>query len=227
MIRLVRLTNILLHLQSRRVVTAQELADKFNITQRTVYRDIRALEAAGVPIIGEVGKGYSLADGYRVPPVAFTQQEINALLTAQKYFQKNADQSVYNDLSGVVTKIKSLIRYIEKEKAEKLEDRICIFPDKLQNETHLLSVIQLAITNCIVLKIKYHTIYTDTIADRFVEPLGVYLTKGNWIMVAFCRLRGKIREFRIDQILQLTSTTDIFPEHSFTIEDYFNSLKHK
>jgi predicted DNA-binding transcriptional regulator YafY len=67
MTRLTRLTNILLHLQSSRVVTAQELVDKFNITQRTIYRDIRASEEAGVPIIGEVGKGYSLADGYRIP----------------------------------------------------------------------------------------------------------------------------------------------------------------
>ena len=89
MTRLTRLTNILLHLQSRRVVTAQELADKFGIAQRTVYRDIRALEEAGVPVIGEVGRGYSLADGYRIPPVMFTQQEVNALLTAQQYFQKN------------------------------------------------------------------------------------------------------------------------------------------
>ncbi|HJV20214.1 MAG TPA: YafY family protein [Sediminibacterium sp.] len=223
MTRLVRLTNILLHLQSKRVVTAQELADKFEITQRTVYRDIRTLEDAGVPIIGEVGKGYSLADGYRIPPVTFTQQEINALLTAQQYFQKNADRSAYNDLSNVVTKIKAIIRYTEKEKAEKLEERICIFSDKSNSETDYLSAIQLAITNCMVLKIKYHTIYTNTIADRFVEPLGVYLTKGNWIMVAFCRLRGEMREFRIDKILQLANTTDLFPDHPFTLDEYFKS----
>jgi predicted DNA-binding transcriptional regulator YafY len=80
------------------VITAQELADRFGITQRTVYRNIRALEEAGVPVSGEAGKGYSLVDGYRVPPVMFTEQEINALLTAQQYFQKNADKSAYNDL---------------------------------------------------------------------------------------------------------------------------------
>lgn len=223
MTRLTRLTNILLHLQSRRVVTAQELANKFEITQRTVYRDIRALEEAGVPIIGEVGKGYSLTDGYRIPPVMFTQQEINALLTAQQYFQKNADKSAYNDLTSVVTKIKAIIRYSEKEKAEKLEERLHIFSNKQTNETNWLSTIQLAITNCLVLKIKYHTFYSDTVSNRFVEPLGVYLTKGNWIMVAFCRLRNELREFRMDRILNLATTTDTFPDRLFSLEDYFSS----
>ncbi|MCM4152579.1 YafY family transcriptional regulator [Arenibacter sp. N53] len=221
MTRLTRLTNILLHLQSRRVVTAQEIVDKFNIAQRTVYRDIRALEEAGVPIIGEAGKGYSLADGYRIPPVMFTQQEINALLTAQKYFQKNADKSAYNDLVNVVTKIKAIIRYSEKGKAEKLEERLYIFSSEPTNETNFLSAIQLAITNCWVIKIKYHTIYSDTVSDRFVEPLAVYFTKGNWIMVAFCRLRKDLREFRIDRILNLITTTDVFPDCHFSFENYF------
>jgi len=124
MIRLTRLTNILLHLQSKQVVTAQELAEKFGITQRTVYRDIKVLSEAGVPVVGSAGKGYSLVDGYRVPPVVFTQQEINALLTAQQYFQNKADKSTYNELTNAITKIKAIIRYSEKAKAEKLEKRL-------------------------------------------------------------------------------------------------------
>jgi predicted DNA-binding transcriptional regulator YafY len=174
-----------------------------------------------------VGKGYSLSDGYRIPPVMFTQQEINALLTAQQYFQKNADKSAYNDLTNVVTKIKAIIRYSEKEKAEKLEERLHIFSNDQTNETNLLSTIQLAITNCWVLKIKYHTFYSDTVSIRLVEPLGVYLTKGNWIMVAFCRLRNDLREFRIDRILNLTTTTDTFLDRLFSLEDYFSSLCEK
>jgi len=227
MTRLTRLTTILLHLQSKRVVTAQELADRFDITQRTIYRDIRALEEAGVPIIGEAGKGYSLVEGYRVPPVMFTEQEINALLTAQQYFQKNADKSAYNDFANVVTKIKAIMRYSEKEKAEKLEDRLYIFSNEQINETNLLSTIQLSITNCRVLKIKYHAIHSDTITDRQIEPFGVYLYKENWIVVAYCRLRNEFREFRIDRILNLTVTTDTFPDRNLTLEEYYQSLYEK
>ncbi len=227
MIRLSRLTNILLHLQSRRVVTAQELADKFDITQRTVYRDIRALEEAGVPVIGEAGKGYFLADGYRIPPVMFTEQEINALLTAQQYLKKGADKSVYHDLTNVVTKIKAIIRYSQKEKAEKLQERVLVFPAGQPNETNLLSAIQLAITNCSVLKIKYHTIYSDSISERLVEPLAVYLTKENWILIAICRQKNDLREFRIDRILNLTTTSNTFPDCHFSFENYISSFSKK
>ena len=227
MTRLSRLTTILLHLQSKRVVTAQELADRFDITQRTIYRDIRALEEAGVPIIGEAGKGYSLVEGYRVPPVMFTEQEINALLTAQQYFQKNADKSAYNDFTNVVTKIKAIMRYSEKEKAEKLQDRLYIHSNDQANETNHLSTIQLSITNCWVLKIKYHANHNDTVTDRLIEPLGVYLYKENWIMVAHCRLRNEFREFRIDRILNLTVTTDAFSDRNFTLDEYFKSLYEK
>ena len=227
MTRLSRLTTILLHLQSKRVVTAQELADRFDITQRTIYRDIRALEEAGVPIIGEAGKGYSLVEGYRVPPVMFTEQEINALLTAQQYFQKNADKSAYNDFVNVVTKIKAMMRYSEKEKAEKLEDWLYIYSNDQTNETNLLSTIQLSITNCRVLKIKYQTNNTDTITDRIIEPFGVYLYKENWIVVAFCRLRKEFREFRFDRILNLTVTTETFPDRNITLEEYYKSLYEK
>ncbi len=224
MTRLIRLTNILLHLQSKRVVTAQELAGKFNITQRTVYRDIRALEEAGVPVIGEVGKGYTLAEGYRVPPVMFTQQEINALLTAQLYLKKSRDQSVYNDLTQIVTKIKAIIRYAEKEKAEKLEERVFVLSTDVSNKTNLLSSIQLAITNCFILKIKYSTFHSGTVTDRLVEPLAVYLTKDNWVMIAFCRLRNDIRAFRIDRILTLTATSGTFSDRYFSLDNYLSSI---
>jgi predicted DNA-binding transcriptional regulator YafY len=222
--RLTRLTNILLYLQTKRVVTAQELAHKFDITQRTVYRDIRVLEEAGVPIIGTAGKGYSLIDGYRMPPVMFTQQEINALLTAQQYFQNKADKSTYHELTNAITKVKAIIRYSEKEKAEKLENRLYVFPNDETTETNLLSTIQVAIINCQVLKIKYYAHYSETVADRCVEPLGIYSTKGNWIVVAFCRLRNELREFRIDRVLNLTVTADRFPECDFTLEKYFRSF---
>ena len=185
------------------------------------------MEEAGVTVIGKAGKGYSLADGYPIPPVMFTEQEINALLTAQQYLKKGTDKSVYNDLANIVTKIKAIIRYSEKEKAEKLQERVLVFPRDQANETNLLSAIQLAITNCSVLKIKYHTIYSDSIAERLVEPLAVYLTKENWIMIAFCRLRNDLREFRIDRILNLTTTSDTFSDRQFSFEDYISSFCEK
>lgn len=86
--RLSRLTAILLQLQTQRIITAPALADKFNISVRTIYRDIKALEQAGVPILTEEGKGYTLMEGYKVPPVMFTESQANALILAEQLVLK-------------------------------------------------------------------------------------------------------------------------------------------
>ena len=82
--RIDRITAILIQLQSKKIVTAKEIAQRFNKSLRTVYRDIRTLEEAGIPIGAEAGKGYYLVDGYLLPPVMFTPGEVGSLITAAK-----------------------------------------------------------------------------------------------------------------------------------------------
>ena len=103
--RLSRLTAILIQLQSRRLITATILADKFNVSVRTIYRDIRALEQSGVPILTDDGKGYTLMEGYRIPPVTFTESEANALITAEQFVLKNKDTSFIKDYTEAISKI--------------------------------------------------------------------------------------------------------------------------
>src|ERR687897_2699091 len=92
--RIDRLTAILIQLQTKRVVKAEEIADRFEISLRTVYRDVRALMEAGVPIGSEAGKGYFIVDGYHLPPVMFTTDEASALMLAGKLVEKMTDNSV-------------------------------------------------------------------------------------------------------------------------------------
>ena len=92
--RLARLTAILTQLQSKRILTAREIAEKHDVSIRTVYRDIRTLESSGIPIITEEGKGYALMEGYNIPPVMFTEEEANALITAEQLINKNKDNSL-------------------------------------------------------------------------------------------------------------------------------------
>ena len=89
--RLDRLHAILTHLQSKKRVRAQEVADRFQISLRTVYRDVKALEESGVPVIGEAGSGYSIMEGYRLPPVMFTQEEASALIMGAKLADQLTD----------------------------------------------------------------------------------------------------------------------------------------
>ncbi|HEY9047316.1 MAG TPA: HTH domain-containing protein, partial [Ohtaekwangia sp.] len=86
--RIDRLTAILIHLQSKRVVKAEEMAERFEISLRTVYRDVKALMEAGVPIGSEAGKGYFIVDGFHLPPVMFTQEEASAMLVASKLVER-------------------------------------------------------------------------------------------------------------------------------------------
>ena len=126
--RLPRLTAILTQLQTKRILTSTTLAEKFGVSVRTIYRDIRALEQAGVPILTEDGKGYSLMEGYRIPPVMFTENEANALITAEQLVLKNKDSSLIKEYTEAINKIKSILLYSTKDKAELLSNRIAVSP---------------------------------------------------------------------------------------------------
>src|SRR6187551_2284339 len=121
--RLSRLTSILTQLQTKRLTTATSLADKFHVSIRTIYRDIRALEQAGVPILIEDGKGYTLMDGYIIPPVMFSESQANALILAEQLVLKNKDTSFIKDYTEAIAKIKAVLRPLEKDKANLLADR--------------------------------------------------------------------------------------------------------
>ncbi len=206
--RLNRLTAILTHLQSKRVITAQEIADRFEISLRTVYRDIRALEEAGVPIGAEVGKGYSIVKGYHLPPVMFSKEEASALLLGGKLIQKQFDDSIRKHYGEAMLKIKAVLRYREKDSIETLEGKIEVLhinnalkSPKFPN--HFLSDIQNALANKQVLKFDYYSSYNDQFTSREVEPSGLCYYSGHWHLIAYCRLRKDFRDFRADRIMKL------------------------
>lgn len=225
--RLSRLTAILILLQSRRIITAKFVADKFGISTRTVYRDIRALEEAGVPILTEEGKGYSLMQGYVIPPVMFSETEANALITAEQIVITNKDQSFVKNYIEAITKIKAVLKHNTKNKAELLSERIQIRnnPDR-KTTSDYLSLLQLAITNFQLTGISY-TSETDEVTERIIEPLALYSTQENWILIAYCRLRKEKRAFRLDRIKELNTLSENFEPHNFTFQDYFEECKAK
>src|SRR6186713_2121619 len=116
--RIDRLTAILIHLQTKRVVKAEEIADRFEMSLRTVYRDVKALMEAGVPIGSEAGKGYFIVDGYHLPPVMFNQEEASAMLMAGKLVEKLTDQSIRNAFESSLQKIKSVLNEAERDHME-------------------------------------------------------------------------------------------------------------
>jgi predicted DNA-binding transcriptional regulator YafY len=226
--RLSRLTAMLTHLQAKRLITAKSLADKFSVNIRTIYRDIKALEQAGVPVLTEAGKGYSLMEGYRIPPVMFTESEANALVTAEQLVLKNKDASFVKEYTEAISKIKSVLRYNTKDKANLLSNRI-VFRHNLQNEktSNYVSILQLALTNFNLTEIKYYSTDTNKTTKRTIEPFALYSTQENWLLIAFCRLRKDFRAFRLDRIEYLNTLNDQFEAHKITLQEYFEICKEK
>ncbi len=218
--RLHRLTAILVKLQSKKVVQAAELANKFEVSLRTIYRDMQALTDAGVPIGAEAGTGYYLVDGYSLPPVMFTEKEANALLTASKIIKTNNDQSLINEYQEAIDKVIAVLKTTQKEKLKILEERVFTYNTIVARTSTSLSVIQQAITDFRVLEIQY-TKASGEYSKRLIEPLGVYFTNNTWIMIAHCRLRKDYREFRTDRILNLIETQELFSPKHFSLEDYY------
>ena len=219
--RLSRLTAILIQLQTKRIVTAAELASKFDISKRTIYRDIKALEQSDVPIFTEEGKGYTLMDGYKVPPVMFTEKQANALILAEQLVLKNKDASFVKDYSEAIDKIKSILRYNIKDKANLLADRTQ-YNEVLNQErnSNNLSDLQNALTNHNLVKIQYVN-KEGTITNRLIEPFAL-LSSENWYLVAECRLRKEFRFFRLDRIQKMEILSENFEPHKMTLQEYFD-----
>ena len=154
--RLARLTAIITQLQSKRIVTARDIAEKYKVSIRTVYRDIRTLEQSGIPIITVEGKGYSLMDGYKLPPVLFTEEEANAFITGEQIIANNSDESLAQSFKGALEKIRAVLRYSQKEKTELLAERLQIRSyNKSESTSQYLIKLQKAITEYQIIELRY------------------------------------------------------------------------
>ena len=224
--RLDRLTAILIHLQTKRVVRAQELADRFGISLRTVYRDVRSLEEAGVPIGAEAGVGYFLTD-YHLPPVMFTSAEASALLLGGKLIEKLADSSVRTEFDSALYKIKSVLKRADQEHLEGLDAHIDVAQPNWRQpySNDLLTPIQHAIAQNHVLELQYHSQYKDAETQREVEPVGLYHYHMSWHLIAYCRTRQDYRDFRVDRIRHLTDTSQRFTRRDrLSLQEYLDRL---
>ncbi|GAB3339002.1 HTH domain-containing protein [Marivirga atlantica] len=220
--RLTRLTSILIQLQSKKIIVAKEIADRFEISLRTVYRDIKTLQDAGVPIGSENGKGYFLVSGYHLPPIMLNEKEVNTLVTAEKLIQNQEDNSLQSDFSSLLFKIKSVLREFQKENYEKLENRIAPSYLKIPFQSNSLSDFKNAIIKNEIVEIIYHSIHKKEISKRTINPLGVYFSNKAWILVSFCNNKKEYREFRLDRITDYKFTNSKFENLTdFDLTKYF------
>jgi len=224
--RIDRLTAILTHLQSKRLIRAVELAERFNVSLRTIYRDVRALEESGIPIIGEAGQGYSLMEGYRLPPVMFTKEEALSFLVAEKLVEKALDEQSSQFFKEALIKIKSVLKSDEKDLLVDLQDSIKVMKSTvLNNANKSFQTVLRAISERKVIETAYKTFVDDRYSERKLEPLGMFHTHEQWYLIAFCLLRNDYRTFRLDRFSSLRITDQFYTRSKHpSLQNYLDRI---
>jgi len=223
-----RIVAILIQLQSKKIVKAQELADRFDCSLRTIYRDIRTLEASGVPIYSEAGVGYALMEGYRLPPVMFTREEVSSFIAAEKLMQKFTDPSLGTHYASAMYKLKSVLRSGDKDYLSNIESRVVmqttepLFND---NSPNTLSILFEAIAEKKQILLTYKTFDKEETTQRNLEPVGVFHDHNNWYFLGYCHLRKDYRQFRTDRIQEIKKTDLDFTIEHDSLETYLTKTE--
>ena len=212
--RVDRLMGYLLLFQSRGLMRARDFAAQFEISERTVYRDIQALCEVGVPIAALPGEGYQLLDGYYLPPVTFSTEEARALFLAISMLSGFAcEGETQTAAAAVLDKIRAILSQATLSQLEALQAIVHFyaFPGPaldLDDPTFLR--LQEAIHQRRVVHLRYHAQHTNEVTERDVEPLNLLYFNKTWLLAAYCRLRLAPRVFRLDRIDRLTVRPETF-----------------
>ncbi|WP_109831126.1 helix-turn-helix transcriptional regulator [Reichenbachiella versicolor] len=211
--RIDRLTAMILRLQAHRHVTALEFSEHFEISERTVFRDIKALGEAGIPIGFEKDKGYYIVDGYYVPPIMFSKEEAGAILLAGKLLERQGDKSLVDQYDQALTKVRAVLKTSSQDYLHELDKHIEIIPSSRSLnsvEDKFLMDIKNAVVSKRVLKFEYFANYSGTYSERTVEPLGICHYSNHWHLIAHCQMRDAVRDFRTDRITKLITLDEEF-----------------
>lgn len=222
-----RLFNIILVLQNRPNMSSRDLADHFGVSRRTIFRDLRALGEAGVPLTYAGEGGYEILDGYQLHPLMLTAREAAVLLVGTDFMKTQSDESLRADAEQVALKIRAELPEEVQEYVDRLRERTVLDPYWVnavravnEAEGHWHKVAE-AVARQHTLAMRYLVQSRGEMTQRRIDPLGLIYYTDHWNVVAFDHLRKDIRSFRLDQIerIQVSGTRFHWPE-GFDLEAY-------
>jgi len=207
----------------RRAVTAAWLAEQLGVSERTIYRDIRDLMASGTPIDGEAGVGYRLARDYDLPPLMFDPEELEALVLGARLAAAIGDESLVRPARSALSKVEAAL-------PPHLRSRLSrppLFAPRTAvaraGSSTLLSI-RSAMGERRKLRLRYQNEKREE-SERVVRPLGAFFWGKSWTVAAWCELRNDFRNFRLDRIVDLTSTEETFEdEPGRRLRDYLRQI---
>ncbi len=207
-----RLFQILLRLGRGRVVTARDLAEHVEVSERTVYRDIANLMTSGIPIDGEAGVGYRLNRGYQVPPLMFDTQELQALVFGVEVVKSFGDAKLAEAAQRILSKVDAVL---PDRLRPALDSQRLVVPGVLVSEqtSANLGDVRAAINDHQRLFLNYADAAGES-TERIVWPLTLVYWGRTWTLGAWCELRQAFRSFRIDRISEVRTLNSQFPDEA-------------
>lgn len=215
-----RLFQIIQLLRRRHVATAAFLARELEVSERTVYRDIHDLVGSGVPIDGEAGVGYMLRRGFDLPPLMFTEPELEAMVLGARVVSSWGDPALGRAAQDALARIESAL-------PERLRDRVTNTPlfapgFHVPTETIAsLTPLRVALEERRIVWVRYED-GSGAISERTLRPVGLFFWGYRWSLGAWCELRQGFRSFRLDRIREMELRDERFtPELGQTLDDFF------
>ncbi|MCR8959674.1 YafY family transcriptional regulator [Variovorax sp. S2] len=219
-----RLFQLVQIIRGRRLTTAAFLAQRLEVSERTVYRDVADLQHQGVPIEGEAGVGYRLGAGFELPPLMFSQEEASALVAAARLAQSWVDPALARNIETGLGKILSVLPAAARVSAEAL----ALYAPALGLDDTIrarLQILREAVEAHQKLRLSYRDVSGDA-SERTVRPLGCFYWGKVWTLSTWCELRSDFRGFRLDRM----DAVDVLPERfrdeaGKTLADMMRQLK--
>ena len=215
-----RLFQIVQFLRGGRLTTARALAERLEVSERTIYRDVADLIGSGVPIEGEAGVGYIMRGGYEMPPLMFTRDEVVALVAGARMIRAWGGLEMARSAEEALVKIEAVLPDAERARAEAVQ--IHAWSDYSISEATrgLIDVIDRAVETRLRLTLAYRDV-NGAVTGRTVRPLGLFYWGKVWTLVAWCELRNDFRMFRVDRVEAHEEGAPFRHEKGKTIRDFY------
>lgn len=218
-----RLLQIVQYLRGGRLTTAHMLADRLEVSERTIYRDIATLQSTGVPIDGEAGVGYVMDEGYDVPPLMFTRDEIVALVAGARMLKAWGGAAMAQGAEEALVKIEAVLPDDARDRARSVPVHAIAWEmsDELRAR---LDRIESAAEARMRLELDYRD-KDEAATTRVVRPLGLWFWGKVWTLVSWCELRGDFRMFRVDRIEEMREGERFAPERDKSLAVFYRRME--
>lgn len=220
-----RLFQIVQYLRGGRLTTAARLAERLEVSERTIYRDIADLQSTGVPIDGEAGLGYVMQSGYDLPPLMFTRDEITALVAGARLIRAWGGLEMARAAEEALVKIDSVLPDDVRTRAKSVEIH-AMAPEMTDELRGRLDRMERCVDARYRLSISYRR-EDGECSDRVIRPLALWFWGKVWTLISWCELRNDFRMFRVDRIMDMREQSDTFRhERGKTLQDFYRLSPH-